>query len=814
MPGGALNPVFSEVQQMKGQISRDEVRSAIEDKLCAHFGVTGGEATDAQLFQATAIVIREIMSRLLVAEDPRHAVKEVHYMSMEFLMGRSLMKNAFNLGISEAVTGALEDMGRNASDIFEAEPDAGLGNGGLGRLAACYMDSMSTLGLEATGYSICYELGIFKQKFTNGKQTEVADDWRIAAESWLVPRYEDAVEVRFGGQVSPHWDNFGHYTAEYTGYTAVIAVPRDMLIAGYGGKEINYLRLWDAKSPNSLDMYLFSEGEYVKSMEQRTMAEVITKVLYPADEHIEGKTLRLKQQYFFVSATAQDIVRKHMRKWGDIKSFAQHHTIQINDTHPTLIIPELMRIFMDEHGMGWEEAWDIVKNSVAYTNHTVMSEALERWPQDLVQQLLPRLWEIMCEINRRWCDFLAAHFGEGEKVGRNLIIRDGQVHMANMCLAACYKVNGVSQLHGDILKRDLFRDVCEIRPERFTYVTNGIDHRRWLSQINPGLDGLITELLGGDGYLTHPEELEKLNAFVSDSEVLRRVNEIKYRNKLRFADFARRNDSFALDPNTVMDVQVKRLHEYKRQLLCAMSIASLQQQLHDDPNMEFVPRTFVFGAKAAAGYRTAKRIIELILSLANDINHDPVCRGKLQVYFVENYRVSAAEAIVPAAQVSEQISTAGKEASGTGCMKLMMNGAVTIGTLDGANVEMYERLGDENMFLFGLRTEEVERMKAEGYDPNAIASRDEEIMHVFDRFSQGFSDGKSYSDLVSMLLYGGDPYMLVADYRAYADCQKRLYSRISDPAELARLALVNTAQSGVFAADRAIREYADNIWHI
>ena len=799
---------------MKGQISRDEVRSAIEDKLCAHFGVTGGEATDAQLFQATAIVIREIMSRLLVAEDPRHAVKEVHYMSMEFLMGRSLMKNAFNLGISEAVTGALEDMGRNASDIFEAEPDAGLGNGGLGRLAACYMDSMSTLGLEATGYSICYELGIFKQKFTNGKQTEVADDWRIAAESWLVPRYEDAVEVRFGGQVSPHWDNFGHYTAEYTGYTAVIAVPRDMLIAGYGGKEINYLRLWDAKSPNSLDMYLFSEGEYVKSMEQRTMAEVITKVLYPADEHIEGKTLRLKQQYFFVSATAQDIVRKHMRKWGDIKSFAQHHTIQINDTHPTLIIPELMRIFMDEHGMGWEEAWDIVKNSVAYTNHTVMSEALERWPQDLVQQLLPRLWEIMCEINRRWCDFLAAHFGEGEKVGRNLIIRDGQVHMANMCLAACYKVNGVSQLHGDILKRDLFRDVCEIRPERFTYVTNGIDHRRWLSQINPGLDGLITELLGGDGYLTHPEELEKLNAFVSDSEVLRRVNEIKYRNKLRFADFARRNDSFALDPNTVMDVQVKRLHEYKRQLLCAMSIASLQQQLHDDPNMEFVPRTFVFGAKAAAGYRTAKRIIELILSLANDINHDPVCRGKLQVYFVENYRVSAAEAIVPAAQVSEQISTAGKEASGTGCMKLMMNGAVTIGTLDGANVEMYERLGDENMFLFGLRTEKVERMKAEGYDPNAIAAHDEEIMRVFDRFSQGFSDGKSYSDLVSMLLYGGDPYMLVADYRAYADCQKRLYSRISDPAELARLALVNTAQSGVFAADRAIREYADNIWHI
>lgn len=799
---------------MTGQISRDEVRSAIEDKLCAHFGVTGADATNDQIFQATAIVIREIMSRLLVAEDPRHANKEVHYMSMEFLMGRSLMKNAFNLGIADAVTGALEDMGRNASDIFEEEPDAGLGNGGLGRLAACYMDSMSTLGFEATGYSICYELGIFRQKFADGRQTEVADDWRIAAESWLVPRYEDAVEVRFGGQVSPRWDNFGHYTAEYTGYTAVIAVPRDMLIAGYGGKEINYLRLWDAKSPNSLDMYLFSEGEYVKSMEQRTMAEVITKVLYPADEHIEGKTLRLKQQYFFVSATAQDIVRKHMRKWGDIKSFAEHHTIQINDTHPTLIIPELMRIFMDEYGMGWDEAWNIVKNSVAYTNHTVMSEALERWPQDLVQQQLPRLWEIMCEINRRWCDYLVANFGQGEKAARSLIIRDGQVHMANMCLAACYKVNGVSKLHGDILRRDLFKDVCEIRPDRFTYVTNGIDHRRWLSQINPGLDKLIVELLGSDSYLTHPEELAKLNGFVTDSEVLRRVNAIKHENKERFARFAFRNDSFALDTDSIMDVQIKRLHEYKRQLLCAMSITSLQQQLHDDPNMEFVPRTFVFGAKAAAGYRTAKRIIELLLSLADDINNDPVCHEKLHVYFVENYRVSAAEAIVPAAQVSEQISTAGKEASGTGCMKLMMNGAVTIGTLDGANVEMYERLGDENMFLFGLRTEEVERMKAEGYDPNAIAMKDQEIMRVFDRFSQGFRDGKSYSDLVSMLLYGGDPYMLIADYRAYADCQKKLYQRISDKNELARLALVNTAQSGVFAADRAIREYAENIWKL
>ena len=799
---------------MIGEISRDEVRSAIEDKLCAQFTVTGATADDEQIFQATAMVIRELMSRLLTVEDPRRAEKEVHYMSMEFLMGRSLMKNAFNLGISEAVIGGLEDMGRSASDIFECEPDAGLGNGGLGRLAACYMDSMATLGLEATGYSICYELGMFRQKFVDGKQTELADNWRTAAESWLIPRYEDAVEVRFGGHVAPHWDYLGHYSAEHTGYDAVIAVPRDMLIAGYGGKEINTLRLWDAKSPNSLDMYLFSEGEYVKSMEQRTMAEVITKVLYPADDHIEGKTLRLKQQYFFVSASAQDIVRKHIKKWGDVRSFAQHHTVQINDTHPTLVIPELMRIFMDEHGMGWDEAWDIVTKSVAYTNHTIMSEALEKWPQELVQSLLPRLWEIMCEINRRWCDYLVSCFGEDERVGRNLVIRNGQVHMANMCLAACYKVNGVSRLHGDILKQDLFRDLYSVQPDKFTYVTNGIDHRRWLAQINGEYHSLICELLGSDRYLLHPEELIGLRRFADDSAARDAVLKVKAANKRRFAEFAKRNDGFILNTDSLMDVQIKRLHEYKRQLLCAMSITAQQLRLHDDPNMDFAPRTYVFGAKSAAGYKTAKRIIELLLSLADDVNNDPVCKGRLAVYFVENYRVSAAEAIVPAAQISEQISTAGKEASGTGCMKLMMNGAVTIGTLDGANVEMYERLGDENMFLFGLRTEELAELKARGYDPAAVAAADGELQRVFSRFSTGFADGKSYSDLVSMLLYGGDPYMLIADYRSYADCQNRLYSRVSDPGELARLALVNTAESGVFAADRAVAEYARNIWNI
>ena len=799
---------------MKNQISREEIRSAIEDKLCAQFSISSVDATDEQIFQATAIVIRELMSRLLAAQEPIRGEKEVHYMSMEFLMGRSLMKNAYNLGLSDAIIGALDDMGRSAVDIFDEEPDAGLGNGGLGRLAACYMDSMATEGLPATGYSICYELGIFKQKFENGKQVEVSDNWRTAAESWLIPRYEDMVEVRFGGQLSPRWDNYGHYHAEHTGYTPVYALPRDMLIAGYGGKDINTLRLWDAKSAKSLDMYLFSEGQYIKSMSERIDAEVITKVLYPADDHIEGKLLRLRQQYFFVSASAQDIVRKHMRRWGDISSFSRHHVIQINDTHPTMIIPELMRIFMDEYGLGWDEAWDIVKNSVAYTNHTVMSEALEKWPQDLIQQLLPRLWEIMCEINRRWCDYLAVKFGTGDKLGRNLIIRDGQVHMANLCLATCYMVNGVSRLHGEILKNDLFNDIYSIRPERFTHVTNGIDHRRWLSQINPGLHNLITELLGGEEYLTHPELLEKLSKYESDEKVRADMNSIKYSNKLRFAAFARRNDNFALNTDAVMDVQVKRLHEYKRQLLCAMNIVALQLRLHDNPNMEFVPRTYVFGAKAAAGYKVAKRIIELILSLANDVNNDPVCKDKLQVYFVENYRVSAAEAIVPAAQVSEQISTAGKEASGTGCMKLMMNGAVTIGTLDGANVEMYDRLSDENMFLFGLHTEDIAKWRAGGYDPNGITNADPELYRVTTRIMHGFSDGKNYSDIISNLLFGGDPYMVIADFRSYVDTQERLYKRISDPSEMGRLSLMNIAKSGYFAADRAIEEYAKNIWHI
>ena len=798
---------------MTNQISRDELRSAIEDKLCAHYGVTALDATDEQVFQASAIVIREIMSRVLTFDSSVQPEREVHYLSMEFLMGRSLMKNAFNLGVAEALEGALNDMGRSAADIFETEPDAGLGNGGLGRLAACYMDSLATQDIPATGYSLCYELGIFRQKIENGRQTEVADNWRTAAEGWLVPRYEDTVEVRFGGHVEAQWDNYGHYHGELKCYESVLAVPRDMLVAGYGNTRVNTLRLWEAHSPNDLDMYLFATGDYVKSMEQRTMAEVITKVLYPADDHIQGKTLRIRQQYFFVSATAQSIVRDHRARYGTVRNFPEHHVIQINDTHPTLMIPELMRLFMDEDGLGWDEAWDIVTACVNYTNHTVMSEALETWPQGLIQSQMPRVWEIICEINRRWCEYLRGRFGDDARVGRNLILADGKVHMANLCLAACKTVNGVSGLHGDILKNDLFRDVCALSPERFTYVTNGIDHRRWLAQINPGLHRLVCDLLGGDGYLLHPEELCKLNDFTSDPAVLAHVEAIKRENKLRFAQYTAR-EGFTLDTDAILDVQVKRLHEYKRQLLCAMLITALQQRLHDDPNQDFVPRTFVFGAKAAPGYATAKRIIQLLCSLAADVNADPVCKGRLQVHFLENYRVSVAEVLMPAVQVSEQISTAGKEASGTGNMKMMMNGAVTIGTLDGANVEMYERLGDRNMFLFGLHADEADALRARGYNPLDCVRNNDTLRRVLERMNRGYADGESYSDLAGQLLYGGDPYLLLADFKSYVNCHDRLYATISDPAERARLSLVNTAESGVFAADRAVLEYAQRIWRV
>lgn len=796
------------------QIKKNELAEALKDKLGAHFGVSPEDATITELFSASAILIRESIARRR-ANSRTSGGRELHYLSMEFLMGRSLAKNAFNLGILDELWAAIEDLGFEPSEVFEAEPDAGLGNGGLGRLAACYMDSAATLDLPATGYSLCYELGMFRQEIKDGKQVERPDKWDISRDNWLVPCYDDALEVRFGGNVEESWDYNGHCTTSIKNYTSVRAVPKDMLISGYGNKRVNILRLWDAQSPHSLDMGLFSGGEYVKAMEQRTKAEVITKVLYPADEHIEGKILRIQQQYFFVSATAQSVVKKHREKHGTVRDFAQHHIFQINDTHPTMVIPELMRIFMDEDGLGWDEAMNIVSSCVAYTNHTVMSEALECWPQELIASQLPRIWQIIRELDSRYRHYLVETFaGNDDAILRNLIIEGGRVHMANLCLAVCCKVNGVSTLHSNILRNDLFRDICSKQPQKFENVTNGIDHRRWLAQINPELHKLITMLLGGDDYLTEPSLLRNLESFSEDDEVLRELEEIKLKNKVRFAEFLTKQGNTTLNTNAIFDVQVKRLHEYKRQLLCAMLITHLQQRIHDDPNAPFLPRCFIFGAKAASGYVVAKRIISLICSLADEINADPLCQGKLQVVFAENYRVSVAEKLMPAAQVSEQISTAGKEASGTGNMKLMMNGAVTIGTLDGANVEMHNELGDENMFLFGLHTDEVVALKKRGYSPTELYENDRRIHRVLNRFSKGFRNGESYSDLVSRLVYGGDEYMLLADFDSYVSAHERLYCALSRDRLRAQISLRNIARSGVFAADRAVSEYAKNIWKL
>ena len=801
--------------------TRESMRKAISDKLRLNFGCTVEEATEANVMKACAMVLREVMADRAI--DTRKATRrerkrKVHYMSMEFLMGRSLMKNAYNLGVVEILRGALEDMGFDPNDIFEMEPDAGLGNGGLGRLAACYLDSLTTLEIPAAGYSICYELGIFRQKIVDGQQVELPDDWKGMGDAWLVPKPEEMEEVHFGGTLREFWDD-NHLHVVNEGYTRVLAVPCDMEIAGYGTKHTNFLRLWDAKSPKPIDMSLFQKGDYLQASEEAAMAEVIAKVLYPEDNHYEGKSLRLKQQYFFVSATVQSIVRKHIQAYGTLTNFHEKNVIQINDTHPALVIPELMRILIDDAGLSWDVAWDITTKSVAYTNHTVLAEALERWPQNLVESLLPRIWQILVEISNRWQRKVEDYYHDPKKTEEMAIIWGGEVRMANLCLAGCMAINGVSALHSQILKDDLFHSAYGMEPEKFKNVTNGIDHRRWLSEINPGLDGLIRDLTGGDAYLLQPMTLEKLDAYAEDSGVLECMGKIKKANKESFAKYARREQGVVLNTEAIFDVQVKRLHEYKRQLLNAMHIIYLYQQLRDNPNMDFYPHTFLFGAKAAPGYAVAKRIIQLINSLADQVNKDPVCKDRLQVVFLENYRVSLAEQLMPASEVSQQISLAGKEASGTGNMKFMMNGALTVGTLDGANVEMHQVLGDENMFLFGHKTEEVAELRRSGYNPYRLYSRDPALRAVLDQMNAGFADGNRYEDLHERLLMGQggsspDEYMLLADFASYCEAERRMMETYLDQRRWNQMSLHNIARSGVFAADRAIAEYADNIWHV
>ncbi len=804
------------------EYNKAQLTDLITGKLRRNFGRDVEEATSQHMFKACAMVLRDIMSGHQI-ETSNHVWeaqgRQVHYLSLEFLMGRSLEKNAYNLGLLDTLTQVLEDLGFSAADLFETEPDAGLGNGGLGRLAACYLDSMTTLEIPATGYSICYELGIFKQKIIDGKQVELADNWLGLGDAWLIAKMDEAEEVRFGGRIVDHWVD-GHNKPEHVGYTTVLAIPRDMEIAGYKTNHTNTLRLWDAKSPVPVDMSLYSRGEYLKAVEQQAMAEVIAKVLYPDDNHYEGKSLRLKQQYFFVSATAQSIVRQHRAQYGTLRNFHQKHVIQINDTHPTLVIPELMRILLDVEGYSWDEAWHIVTNTVCYTNHTVLAEALERWPQNLIESLLPRIWEILKEIAARYQRQLEGYFGgDMNRVSRMAIIWGGEVRMANLCVCACSAVNGVSALHSDILKRDVFHDAYLRQPDQFKNVTNGIDHRRWLSQINPKLDALIRECTGSDAYLLHPESISGLEKYKDDSAVLDRLESIKQENKRRFAGYVARESGIILNTDAIFDVQVKRLHEYKRQLLNVLHIVCLYQQLRDDPNMDFTPQTFLFGAKAAPGYHVAKQIIQLINSLADQIDHDPICKDKLQVVFLENYRVSLAEQLMPASEVSQQISTAGKEASGTGNMKFMMNGALTIGTLDGANVEMHQQLGDENIFLFGLTADQVEERRRQGYRSLDYYQQDPVLKRVLDQISAGFSDGRAYTDLTNRLLFGGgggiaDEYMLLADFDSYCQAHRRSLEVYKDRRAWDQKSLINIARSGIFAADRSIRDYARDIWHV
>ena len=798
-----------------------QLEEALTAKLMLNFSKTPEEATQQEMMKASALVLRDVMALRSVEAHKRtrrEQKKQVHYLSLEFLMGRSLMKNAYNLGVLPQLRDALNNLGFQAADIFELEPDAGLGNGGLGRLAACYLDSMTTLEIPAAGYSICYELGIFKQKIVEGQQVELPDDWKNLGSAWLLPKPEEAQEVRFGGTLREFWDD-GHLHIVNEGATTVLAVPCDMVVAGYETTHVNTLRLWDAKSTKPVDMALFSRGEYLKAAEEEAMAETIAKILYPEDNHYEGKSLRLKQQYFFVSATVQSIAKKHLDVYGTLRNFHEKNVLQINDTHPALVIPELMRIFIDEAGMDWDEAWSITTRSVAYTNHTVLAEALERWPQDLVAQLLPRIWQILMEISRRWQKRVEEFYHDEGKTQKMAIIWGGEVRMANLCIAGGMAVNGVSALHSDILKKDVFKDAYGMEPWKFTNVTNGIDHRRWLSEINPGLDSLIRDLTGGEDYLMQPLVLRKLDDYADDAAVLKALADIKRNNKADLAAYAKQTQGVNLNPDAIFDVQVKRLHEYKRQLLNVLHIIALYQRLQDDPGAITQPHTFLFGAKAAPGYAVAKRIIRLINSLADQIDHDPVCKDKLQVVFLENYRVSLAERLMPASEVSQQISTAGKEASGTGNMKFMMNGALTVGTLDGANVEMHEVLGDENMFLFGLHADEVTELKREGYIPQRLYNRDQRLRRCLDALRTGFRDGISYDDLYQRLLFGAggsaaDEYLLLADFQSYCDAESRMVETYLDQRRWNQMSLHNIARSGIFAADRAVAEYAEHIWHV
>ena len=784
----------------------------IERKLSHNFGVTPDQASDELFYKACVLCLLEIMNdrraEFKKSTDEEEA-KTVYYMSMEFLMGRSLKNTLFNLELTETMSKALAKFKVKLDRLYDFEPDAGLGNGGLGRLAACYLDALSTGSYPAMGYCIRYELGIFRQKLVDGWQTEMPDFWLPGGGVWLEQRPASAVDVHFDGKINEWWDGNYHHI-EHTGYHTVHAIPYDLMVAGKDGKTVNVLRLWSAECQD-FDMSAFNQGDYVRALEQRAMTETISKVLYPEDNHIEGKSLRLRQQYFLVSASVQDILNRHLRKYNTLDNLPEKVAIHINDTHPTLSIPELMRFLLDECGYGWDKAWDLVTRTVAYTNHTVMPEALECWSVELIKERIPRIYQIIKEIDRRFRGEVLSRTGDPLVVERTAVIQNGIIRMANLCVAACHTVNGVSKLHSEILVNELFRDYAKMTPEKFTNVTNGIAHRRWLCQANPALTSYLTELIGA-GFVKNAEELEKLMAFKDDETVIQRLEEIKRGNKLRFADYVKENTGITLDPDSIFDMQVKRLHEYKRQHLNALNIIADYLYLKNNPNAHFTPKTYIFGAKAAAGYLFAKEIIQMIYKLSTVIDNDRAVNDKLKILFLEDYRVTLAELMIPAADISEQISLASTEASGTGNMKLMMNGAVTLGTEDGANVEIHEAVGDDNIIIFGMQTPEVLALKKSGYSPMMYYNNNSELKQALDFIGKGIG-GQPFDNIYNTLKTH-DTYMALADFADYRKAQQRASALYNDRKVWGKMSLVNTAKSGIFSADRSVGEYAKNIWNL
>ena len=791
--------------------TKREFEKLLKDKLMSECNVTIDAASADQIYRCLAMITRQIMSdrqKQFQSKVLGEGKKQVYYLCMEFLMGRSLRTSLFNLGLNEVVESVLADADVKIDTIYEQEPDAGLGNGGLGRLAACYLDGMATDGIPGTGYSILYEYGIFKQKIVDGWQQETADNWLPGGQVWIKSHPDQAQEIRFDGQAIETWEG-GFHHVKYENYNSVIAVPNDMYVAGYGSNGVSKLRLWQAKAP-SFDMSSFNAGNYNTAISQSASAELISKILYPNDNHTEGKILRLRQQYFFSAASIADILQNHLNQYGTLDNLADKVAIQLNDTHPTVAIPEMMRILLDECSYEWDVAFDICRKVFAYTNHTVMSEALEKWNADIFRNTLPRIWQIVCEMDRRCRADLAKAFpGDQGKIDYMAIIGDNQVRTANICAYTCHAINGVSKLHSEIIKDSVFHDYFLYKPQAFKNVTNGIAYRRWLLCSNPGLTHLLEETIG-DGFKTDASELKKLEKFVDDKTVQAAAAKVKRENKASFANYLQKATGQVIDPDSIFDCQVKRMHEYKRQHLNALNIAAEYLYLKNNPNAEFTPKTYIFGAKAAPGYYMAKQMIRMICKLGKLIDEDPAVRGKLRIVYLEDYCVSLSERLMPASEVSEQISLAGTEASGTGNMKFMLNGAITLGTLDGANVEIADAAGHENEIIFGMLTPEVNALKGMGYHPNAFINGDNTAMAVLDFLEKGWN-GENFSEVTSNLR-NSDPYMVMADFKDYRRAQHDLQELYRDKQKWNHMSLKNISNAGIFSADRSIMDYARDIW--